>query len=107
MKFDPNGKHLVYNVDLDGTLTNGELFWEIEPTPSFEIIKTVRKIYAAGNIIIIWTARQWEYAPDVVAWLIKHRVPFHGLYMAKGGADFYVDDKNISVLLFAELGNSQ
>jgi len=94
MKFDENGKRKLYAIDLDGTLTaGGPPFWDGEPLPNIDMINVVREIYQSGNIVIIWTARQWEYAPLTVGWLIKHRVPFHGIQMAKGGADVYVDDK--------------
>ena len=93
MKFEADGPRKVWNFDLDGVLTTGGAFWEVEPEPNHEMINRVREFYQAGNVIIIWTARLWEYAPETVGWLIKHRVPFHGLYMAKGGADHYVDDK--------------
>lgn len=93
MQFDEKGARRLYAIDLDGVLTNGEPFWEVEPTPNVEAIAAVREIYKGGNIVIVWTARQWTHAQETVAWLFKHSVPFHGLYMAKGGADFYVDDK--------------
>ena len=102
MKFDENGKRKVYNIDLDGTLTNGEPFWDKEPTPNPTIVQAVHDCYAAGNIIIVHTARQWWCAPDVVAWLIKNRVPFHGLYCGKGGSDCYVDDKGLDPYEFAK-----
>lgn len=83
----------LINVDLDGTLTTGGPFWHGEPQPNMEMIELVRKLYQSGNHIIIWTARAWEYANETVAWLIKHKVPFHGVYMQKGGCDLYIDDK--------------
>lgn len=95
MQFDDNGTRKVYNIDLDGTLTNGEPFWKQEPTPNEKAIEAVRYLYKSGNIIIIWSARQWECAPETVGWLLKNRVPFHGVYLAKGGSDCYVDDKNM------------
>jgi len=97
MEFNENGSRRVYSFDLDGVLTNGEYFWKQEPTPCQKNIEILRKLYKAGNIIIVWTARQWELAPETVGWLIKNRVPFHGLYMAKGGSDRYIDDKNMLV----------
>ena len=101
MEFDErNGKRKVYNIDLDGILTNGEFFWEKEPTPNVLAIEKVRCLYRSGNTIIIWTARAWEMAPETVGWLIKNRVPFHGVYMSKGGSDCYVDDKNKSLADF-------
>lgn len=98
MEFEEdNPSRKVYNIDIDGTLTNGEKFWETEPTPNFEVIEKLRALHRAGNIIIIHTARQWECATETVAWLIKNHIPFHGVYMAKGGADFYIDNRNITI----------
>ncbi len=94
MKFETNNNRRVINWDLDGTLTTGEPFWKEEPKPNAENIGRIRELYRSGNIIIIHTARQWELAPETVAWLIKHKVPFHGIFMAKGGSDCYVDDKS-------------
>lgn len=98
MEFNESADRKVINVDIDNTLTNGEKFWETEPTPDKDIVSLVRELYKSGNIIIIHTARQWEYAPETVAWLIRNRVPYHGLYMAKGGADHYLDDKNVMAM---------
>ena len=93
MEFNKNSNRKVYNIDLDGTLTNGELFWKQEPTPNKNAIEKTQNLYADGNIIIIHTARQWWLSCETVAWLIKNKVPFHGIFMAKGGSDCYIDDK--------------
>lgn len=98
MEFDEkNGRRKVFNIDLDGVLTNGEFFWVKEPTPRARAVEVLRQLYREGNVIIIWTARAWELAPETVGWLIKNRIPFHGIYMGKGGTDCYVDDKNESL----------
>ena len=94
MEFNENPNKKVYSIDVDGTLTNGEPFWKQEPTPNFDVVTGVRELYKAGNIIIIHTARQWECALETVSWLIKHGVPYHGIFMNKGGSDVYVDDKS-------------
>ena len=93
MEFNENSNRKVYNIDIDGILTNGELFWEEEPTPNMKNIEAVNRLYREGNIIIIHTARQWTTAPETIGWLIKHKVPFHGIMMSKGGSDCYIDDK--------------
>lgn len=95
MKFIDNPNRKVYNVDLDGTLTNGEKFWEELPTVNKEMKRKVRDLYAGGNIIIIWTGRQWEMANETVGWLIANKIPFHGIFMGKGGSDCYIDDRSI------------
>ena len=97
-KDNPNRK--VYNIDFDGTLTIGG--YTNDPTPNLDIIKTVKDKYFNGHIIIIWTARWWDFSNLLVSWLIKHNVPFHGVMMGKGGADVYIDDKALSFEDFGE-----
>lgn len=92
MKFISNKSPGVYYVDLDGTLTTGGVFWEGRPEPNLAAIRGVKKLYEQGNIIIIWTARHWEDAPHTVAWLLENGVPYHGMFMNKGGASMYIDD---------------
>ena len=88
-----SGCHVI-NIDLDGTLTNGEVFWETRPTPNKEMCKYVRKLYYSRKyIIIIWTARRWNDAQKTVGWLIENNIPFHGILMEKGATDIYIDDK--------------
>ena len=94
MNYEDNKDRKVYNIDLDGTLTTGESYLQLEP--SYGMIKKVRELYFQGNLIIIWSARLWEDASIVVSWLIANKVPFHGIMLGKGGTDVYVDDKAIS-----------
>lgn len=88
---DKQTNRRVYAVDFDGVLTTGASY--TSPEPDLDNIDKVIAAYRDGHIIIIWTARQWEDAPTLVAWLTSHKVPFHGLMMSKGGADVYIDDK--------------
>lgn len=87
----------VINVDFDGTLTHGKFHsWdEAEPMPRPEVIEWVKEKYFEGYIIIVWTARQWDKAQGIAAWLTKHGVPYHGIKCEKGATDMYVDDKMI------------
>lgn len=92
--YTDNPERKVYNIDFDGTLTTGEYAeW---PWSNLEMILKVKKLYLEGNIIIIWSARLWEYAPNLASWLIHYGVPFHGIILGKGGADYYIDDKAIN-----------
>ena len=86
---------IVINVDVDGVLTKGNImFWDGEPEPNQMVIDYIRKLYFSGKYtIIIWTARLWCNAPDLIGWLEKYSVPFHGIKMNKGASDFYIDDK--------------
>jgi hydroxymethylpyrimidine pyrophosphatase-like HAD family hydrolase len=93
-------------VDFDRTLTDPN---EDEWAPAHkreancDVVEAVREAYFDGNQIIIWTARQWTEAPQIVGWLHAHEVPYHGLKCAKGGADQYIEDKAASPEQFAQM----
>jgi hypothetical protein len=94
MEFKEDGKRMVISVDLDGVLSTSGQFWNDNVMPNKRNIERVKRLYKEGNIIIIWTARQWSLAPLTVGWLISNEVPFHGIIMGKGGSDAYIDDKS-------------
>lgn len=90
-------KRSLINVDFDGTLTKDESGYDMpEPMPDYEHIDIIRRLYVKGFIIVIHTARRWDHANEMVAWLIKYKVPYHGVFMFKGGSDAYLDDKSTS-----------
>lgn len=95
MKFK-NSKRQIINVDVDGILTNGEPYWEVEATPNEQNVKDVIALYEGGHVIIIHTARLWSEAQELVGWLIKHGVPYHGISMNKGMYSYCVDDRGHS-----------
>jgi len=86
-------KRDIVNYDIDGTLTLGEAWWEVEPKVNESMKERLVNDYKQGKIIIIWTARQWNAASKTAGWLISNDIPFHGLYMSKGASDMYIDDK--------------
>jgi len=92
-QYTENKNRKVFNIDFDGTLTTGE--YTENPGPEQSVIDRVKELYMKGHIIIIWTARQWDQAPFMIGWLESHSVPYHGVKMAKGGSDYYLDDKFI------------
>jgi len=98
MKFDNIKDRKVYNVDLDGTLTYNEPWWDVTPKVNPIMRDYIRDLLHNGHIIIIWTARPWNFANETVGWLIANKIQFHGLMMGKGGADYYIDDKAINAL---------
>lgn len=92
-------------IDFDKTLTDPDADeWSKakDNDPNEDMIEAVREAFRSGKTIIIWTARQWWEAPQIVGWLQTYEVPFHGLRCGKGGADRYVDDKTESPEKFAE-----
>jgi len=97
MGFDTKERKL-YAIDMDGTLTNGERYWNGEKiTSNQKMIDWVNKKYKEGHIIIIYTARPYEEIRKTIAWLIENKVMYHGINMDKMGADYYIDDKVINV----------
>ena len=93
---NPNDKLLA--IDMDGTICKGEFWGDSDPLPKQEFIDKMWVWYKAGAHIIIYTARQPIYYPDTHAWLIKYKVPFHGItMMMKPGADVYIDDKSLNI----------
>jgi hypothetical protein len=93
---NPAGKVLA--IDLDGTICHGEFWGEGDPAPQQDFIDKMWVWYKKGAHVIIYTARQPIYYPETHAWLIKNRVPFHGIVMQmKPGADCYLDDKALNV----------
>ena len=86
----------VINIDVDGVLTNGEIWWEETPTVDKEMRKFVQDAYySCRYVIIIWSARLWLDTSKTVGWLIANDIPFHGVMMQKGATDVYIDDKCI------------
>lgn len=93
-------------VDLDNTLTEGDCkYWEEALCkPDREMIEKVNELYKQGHTVIVWTARPYERAEQVAAFLQRYGVRHHGLKMAKGSADFYIDDKAVLAEDFKESG---
>ncbi len=88
----------VLNIDIDGVLTNGEVFWEEVPTVDKEMRRFVKDAYYSMKyVIIMWTARLWHDAPKTIGWLIANDIPFHGIMMQKGSSDCYLDDKSMPI----------
>jgi len=93
-----NPAHKLIAIDMDGVICEGEFWGDGEPTPRQDVIDYITTIYRKGAHIIIYTARQPIYYTHTHAWLIKHKVPFHGITMQmKPGADLYIDDKALNL----------
>lgn len=93
-------------VDLDNTLTQGDCkYWEEQLcNPDSEMIEKVNDLYKEGHTVIVWTARPYENAEQVAAFLQRYGVRHHGIRMAKGSADYYIDDKAVPAEQFRGIG---
>ncbi len=86
------------NIDFDHTITEASSDEYLPPhqqTPNRELIEKMWDAYYDGKTIIVWTARPWRDAGELAGVLTMWDVPFHGVMMAKGGSDKYVDDKAV------------
>lgn len=87
----------VIAVDIDGFVTNGERFWEQEPTPKLGVIEKVNNLYKQGHVVIYHTGRHPSNYENTYAWLVKYGCYFHALRMGKLAAEHYLDDKNANI----------
>lgn len=99
---------MIYVFDIDGTICNDTHGAYELCQPNWDRISKINKLYDDGNTIIYQTARGMgsssgdqikahkKYYNFTYHQLMEWRCKFHGLYLGKPKADFYVDDKAIS-----------
>lgn len=101
-------------IDVDDTIcfTYNRDFKNSEP--NIPVIKKINELYKKGYEIILYTARggkscrtleekEIKYRKITENWLKRHRVKYNELMFGKLNADYYVDDKNISIEEFLNL----
>lgn len=96
MKMMKGGQRFVF--DIDGVIMQFDPKCDYaNALPNERMIKVIRKLYAAGNEIILHTARGYVTGMDwkevTEEQLKKYDVPYHELHFGKPNADYYVDDK--------------
>lgn len=92
-------------VDFDGTIVE-HMFPEIGAIKQ-NVVDRVKKWYAEGHTIIIWTCRTDQYAEEAKKFLAEQEIPYHyfnenptspfGDWCRKILADVYLDDRALSV----------
>jgi CMP-N-acetylneuraminic acid synthetase len=93
---------LTFGFDLDGVLASlvpdGE-YGQAEPLAAG--VALARRLHEAGNRIVVFTARGSATGRDWTeltrTQLHRWGVPFHALHFGKPAADYYVDDRMISL----------
>lgn len=103
-----NTKYHIIVIDIDDTISftyNRDFENSI---PNQQVINKINQLYDEGWTIILCTARggkscntleekEAKYREITERWLYKHNVKYHTLMFGKPNADYYVDDKNISI----------
>ena len=103
-----NTKYNTIVIDIDDTIcfTENRDFDNSKPIQS--VIDKINELYDKGWKIILLTARgakscktleekELKYRDITEKWLKKNNVKYHCLMFGKPNADYYVDDKNLSI----------
>ena len=97
-------------IDIDETISQ----WNdnrdyLNFIPNKKVIEMIDRLYTEGHHITLFTARgmgsekenidkiEKELRPPLEQWLSDHNVKYHRLIMGKPQADYYIDDKNLSI----------
>lgn len=107
----------IYNtivIDLDDTICSTRNRDFKNSIPNKQVIDKINKLYDKGWKIIIFTARggkscktleekELKYRQITEEWLKNNNVKYNTLMFGKPNADYYVDDKNISIEEFLNI----
>lgn len=102
------GKRFVFDIDGVIALIREDLDYA-QSTPNHRMIQIVNQLYDYGNKIILFTARGYttgiDWRETTEAQMNAWNVKYHELHMGKPNADYYVDDKMLSLeFLYKEFG---
>ena len=103
-----NTKYKTIVVDIDDTISFTYNRDFDNSVPNQAVIDRINELYDEGWKIILFTARggkscktleekEAKYRLITEKWLLKNNVKYHSLMFGKPNADYYVDDKNISI----------
>ena len=101
-------KYNTFVIDIDDTICFTENRDFKNSKPYQEVTNKINELYDKGWKIVLCTARgakscatllerEAKYRGITETWLRKHNVKYNDLLFGKPNADYYVDDKNISI----------
>lgn len=100
---------MIYVIDIDGTICNETGGNYIDCSPNVSRIAKINRLYEQGHTIIYQTARGMDscngdqvkaykkYYHFTYNQLLEWNCKFHDLYLGKPKADFYIDDKILTI----------
>lgn len=100
-----SARHLVYGVDLDGTLTLDTAWTEedcLTVRPNTENIEKLNKLYGK-HFIVLHTARRWELCPNTMEWVHRNGIKYHAVRFDKMPCDAVIDSDAITDFNFLDL----
>lgn len=100
-------------IDIDDTICTTYDRNFNDSVPNKPVINKINKLYEQGWEIVLFTARgakscktlkqkERKYRQITEDWLKKNNVKYDSLVFGKMNADYYVDDKNLSIQEFIE-----
>lgn len=100
LEIQNGGKTFVFDIDGVVAQIRKDLSYG-ETGPIEEMVKIVNKLYDMGNRIVFFTARGYvtgiDWYETTEKQLKEWGLKFHELHMGKPNADYYVDDKMLSL----------
>ncbi len=100
----------VFCVDIDGviaTITENNQYDLAHPIES--VIQAINALYDQGHHIVLFTARGYvtgiDWSATTQAQMQAWGVQYHELKFGKPAADYYIDDKLISIDQFVALAS--
>ncbi len=108
MKIRQGGQQFVFDIDGVIAMKREDLDYG-EAGPNDKMIRIVNQLYDWGNKIVLFTARGYvtgiDWRPVTEKQMKEWGVKYHELHMGKPNADYYVDDKMLSLeFLYKEFG---
>ena len=107
-----HGHRLTFVIDIDGvvaSLVPGNDYAEAEPLTA--TIAAINRLHAAGHRIIMFTARGsatgLDWSAVTRAQLGRWGLRYHDLRFGKPAADFYVDDRLMSIAALAAFARDE
>lgn len=95
-------KNKKFVFDIDGVVAKiqPELKYDMAE-PDIEMIQVINRLYSLGNQIVLFTARGYKSGVDwkevTIKQLKKWGVKYNELIFGKPDADYYIDDKMLSI----------
>ncbi|MBQ7066422.1 MAG: acylneuraminate cytidylyltransferase family protein [Lachnospiraceae bacterium] len=108
LKIKQGGKIFVFDIDGVIAQIRKDLSYG-ETGPIEEMVKIINELYDLGNRIVLFTARGYvtgiDWRETTEKQMKEWGVKYHELHMGKPNADYYVDDKMLSLdFLYKEFG---
>lgn len=108
LKIKRGGKRFVFDIDGVIAIKREDLDYSMAE-PNERMIRIINELYEYGNEIIMFTARGYvtgiDWRETTENQMKKWHVKYNELHMGKPNADYYVDDKMLSIkFLYDEFG---